>query len=144
MSDLYESITPQRRDAYLANAEIAFNEEAGNVIDQVINDMGELALQEAVAITTADAGDLETVAEGAERYLSNPDQLTDYDNDFMIAHEVASRRAREEIVVEVVGQTGVSFGDMFAKAKKDSSEMPPKITIEEEFAQKYQSDKQQN
>lgn len=129
MSDLYDSISPEQRDAYLANAEQAFNEAVDIKLERVMRNMGKLMVQDAVEITKADAGDVVAVTEGMESLLPNPDLLTDTDKNFLLVHDVASRRANGEYA-------GKSYIEVLEAMRKGNDPNEPK-NIGEEFAQKY-------
>ena len=134
MSGLYQSIPPERRDAYLAHAEQAFYEEAGASISQVIDDMGGLVVANAVNITRAHSGELDAVVAAVENAQEDYDSLTEADRDYLMAHDVAGRRTRGE-------QPTMSFIEMYAATRKASNPKHPK-NIDEEFAQKYQATKE--
>jgi hypothetical protein len=105
MSDLYQSIPPERRNAFIANAEQAL--------------MGKFVVQDAVRINSAHSGELETVAVGADSLLSEQGLLTDEDMLFLVKSDVKTRRANGE-------QPEMSFEDMFAEARKANIPKPAK------------------
>lgn len=158
MSELYDSIPPERRNEYLANAnrqlsaghrllndtlaefvagkvrkaENAERLRSGDpVADLVVRDMGKLVVEDAQALTKAAAEGGPGVAEGAQEYLANPDTVSGSVERSLIAQDIANRRARGE-------GSGKSFAQMYNEATAPAGYEPPK-RIDVEFTERYEA-----
>lgn len=132
MSDLYQSIPPERRAEYTARAEAAFNEETSEVVDHIITDMAELVVSDAVTILQTSARET-PIADQAQQYLKDSTAVSDQDDRFMQANDAANRRAVGEF-------EGMSFLEVYTRLHSESARNKSQ-KIDDDFSRRYRAHK---
>ena len=86
MPELYQSIPPERRSAYLQNAQEAFEAAAQPVVDPAIEALGEFVIKEAESVAETDAKGLE-VPDEAQAFLDSQNSIADEAAKYLEKHD---------------------------------------------------------
>jgi hypothetical protein len=135
MSELYNTIPPERREAYLDNARQAFHEATDPTLAPAIADMGHLIVEDATRFTRTHADaiagihkDADTLAaaprvvDEAERYVQENDMTGHFRQELLEAPDAASIIEGNSPPKASSSFEGIGFGALVSSHQRQSAE----------------------